>query len=418
MVYAYDNTNNTQLTLLNNGTFQFKTQVATIQGSYRVQNNQFMMQDTAGNLYQYTIQTYTGIQVVLIDANGVAYNFVQGQGQQNQNTNFLAQQVAQSAPLNQTYLPWENRNFRTVLAYKNGHQWTERENQIYVELLQLVLNRRLSIEEINSMRGDFIKEFNEKPTEALKEIEDIAKPLALVFSLHDLQKIAMLREQLSTSMHQMAQQQPAMNNYKFFKILNKDIKILSVDTETNLSLSNQDIDAYISFLQFQTMLSGQNYQLSLQEKTMLQIQLVNEFTHYSMEQKETLAYADFIWNNVEKQWSQLSVSQQQQLIVQTQNQMPNNYNQNAQQVNPQQFWNQQESNIGCTNCVDDSLAQFKTEAASKGMNFDQYMNYKQSEMKTNNYMFQTMQNMLVEDEVLSMNMWNTDPNYDYVVEYN
>ena len=398
-----DYTNNSQLSLANDGTFRFSNAATVLTGSYTVQNNTLMMQDSSGNYYQYNVLSYSTEQMVLSDQNGVSYSYVSSQKSDlNQN----------NVQVN-TSLPWQNPQFNTLLAQKNGYQWRERENWIYVEFLQFLIGQPLTQSEIASIRQDFINHFNQDPAAYIKEIMDIETAMTQVYSLTNMQQVAMVREEMSTVFNNLVKQQPKMNGYSFVQILNNYVKILSTDTQSNMSLSNQDVDGYINYLQFQAMLMGQNYQLNQQDRMTLQVRLASEFNSYSAVQKQTLAFSSFIWNYMAQQWASLNASQQNQYVAQVQSQM-NIQNTN---VNANEFWNTANNYDYSSNDIGTIENRYRQEAAAKGMSLNQYLDYKQRDMAVNNQLYTMMQNNMTENHVNMLNIINNDSSYEYVVDY-
>ena len=406
-----DYSNNAQLKLSSDGTFYYSNATAAAQGTYSLQNNVLMMQDSAGNYYQYSVQAYDQSQLVLLDQYGKTYSYVVSQ-QQATRTHSAASQNVSSASF-----PWNNSRYSTVLASAQGLQWRERDVQIYIEFLQFMIGQALTPTEGNAVRQDILKHFSQRPQDFINEVKGIETMMQQVYSLKDMQAVAMVREEMSTTFNAMLQQQPKMNDYVFVQTLKKYVQILSKDNNSNLSLSNQDVDAYVNYLQFQAMLMGQNYQLSAQERMTLQMQLVNNFNNYSAEQKQTLAFAGFIWNNLAMQWSNMSTTEQQQYIAQVQAQMNvQNVNVNA-QTTGQEFWNNV-NNYG-NSAYDYTAAADKYigEAAAQGLSVNQYVNQMQRELDTDQQMFTAMQNSMTESNVMMMNIINADSDYEYVVDY-
>jgi len=398
-----DYNNNAQLNLSNDGTFRFSNSAAVLQGSYTVQNNVLMMQDSSGNYYQYNVLSYSTEQMVLSDQNGVSYSYVRSQNSASLNN---TQQT-------NTSFPWDNPQFNHVLSQKNGYQWRERENWIYVEFLQFLIGQPLTQSEIASIRQDFINHFNQDPAAYIKEIKDIETAMTQVYSLINMQQVAMIREEMTTVFNTLVKQQPKMHSFSFVQILNNHVKILSTDTQSNMSLSNQDVDGYINYLQFQAMLLGQNYQLSQQERMTLQVRLASEFNSYSAEQKQTLAFASFIWNYMAQQWANLNASQQNQYIAQIQSQM----NIQNTQVNANEFWNSTENYDSSSYDISSIENKYRQEAAAKGMSLNQYLDYKQRDMAVNNQIYTMVQNNMTENHAMMLNIINSDSNYEYVVDY-
>ncbi|GEM_PF-2213796 len=408
----HDLTNNTQLVLTPNGQFSFASPMGALQGTYSIQNNLLMMQDTLGNYYQYSVQTYTDNVLVLMDQYGIVYSYTN-------NSNQTANTTSVNSHSNN--YPWNNPAFSNVLSQNSGLQLQERDLQIYVELLQLLIGLKVSESDVDAMRVDFVNEFNANPQNSYQEVRQVETAMTQVYSLNNIEAVAMVREQLTADFHKLIQQKPEMNNYHFVKTLNRYVQILNIDYNTNLSLSNQDVDAYINYLQFQAMLTGQDYQLSQQDRMTLQVKLISEFNSYPAEQKQTLAFASFIWNIVATQWASLNSAQQQQYVAQIQSQM---YGQNYSNVNSQttqNYWNQvsqyHSNNSGYD--IASVESRYRQEAAAKGMSLSQYLDYKQRDMAVNNQIFTSIQNSMTENHATMLNVINNMGGSDdyYYVDY-
>jgi len=387
-----DYNNNTQLILSNDGTFKFSNAVSVIQGSYSVQNNILMMQDSNGNYSQYNVLSYSPENMVLSDQNGVNYSYVLSlTSKLNQSTKYVINS------------PWENPQFNTLLTSSEGLQWHERENQIYIEFLQFLIAQPVTAGEINAIREDFIKQFEQRPEDFIKEVKGIEETMRKIYSLKNMQKVALVREEISTAFNALVKQQPQMNDYAFVQTLNKYVRILSFDNNSNLSLSNQDVEGYINYLQFQAMLMGQDYLLSQQDRITLQFWLTKEFNNYATEQKQSLAFAGFIWNNLAMQWAGMNTIQQQQYILHVQSLLKaQNVNVNSQTASD--FWNNSGNyDYGLSNTMDYTVI---AEA-----------NYAQRMRETDNMIFTAIQNNMTENHVTMMNMFNSDSDYEYVVDY-
>jgi hypothetical protein len=376
-----DEVNNFQLYLSQDGTFKFINSGIITQGNYTIGNNTMTMQDRSGTLYPYVIQSSTNQQLILMDQNGRYYHY-------------RLKQVENKAP--QINYPWENPHYLNVLSEKQGYQWRERENQLYVEFLQLLIKQKASLAEIDAMRSDFIAEFNANPQKAINDTKDLEASMKSVYSTNDLQQVALMREILATNLYHTISEKAEMNNYSFVHILNNYITILNIDNSNNLSLTSQDAQAYINYLQFQMMLSGHAYQLTQQERTALQIQISNNFEKFPVEKKQVLALASFIWENIERQWLSMTSAEQQNYVIQVQQQA---YTQN----------NQAQVNNLNANQYSQSTYDYSSEMSAS---------VQRNIQETDNQIYTMMQNNMMEDHVTMMNILNTDSNYEYVVEYN
>lgn len=390
-----ENTTHAMLVLGADGSFQYSGTDGQFQGTYGIQGNIFSMQDYYNNTLQYSIQTYTDNQLVLMDQNGAYYNF-QRQG---------------TAQIN---LPWDDAKFDKALATKGNNSWKERETQIYVSFIQLLIGKKLTVAEMNQIRKSNITDFNENPQVIKNDVQQTENAMKQIFSFNSPDAVAYFREELIATLYQSVQQNPELNNSPLMSIYNQHVQILQYDPTSRLSLSNQDVEAYIQYLQFQNMLMGQSYNVSKQEAEMLQMQLVNGFNALELTQKQSIAYASFIWDVVEQQWSGLTAEQQQQYIAQVQSQM----NVQNTTVSPQQVDQSMNTSQDYSADIQALVDKSKAEAAAKGMSVQEYINYKQRELNANSNMFNMMQNSMTENHATMMNVINNlgggDDSYYYV----
>jgi hypothetical protein len=200
------------------------------------------------------------------------------------------------------------------------------------------------------------------------------------------------------------------------RIYNRHVQILQYDPTTGLSLSNQDVEAYIRYLQFQNMAMGQPNHVSAEELEMFQVQLVNSFNGLPIEQKKSLAFSSFIWEVLEKQWSNLSPQEQKQYVEQVRSQINQQNVAASHQVKEPTTKSEKAISEDIQALVDKS----KAEAEAEGMTLDEYIRYKQAELNVNSNLFTMMQNSMTENHATMMNVINNMGGGDdyYYVDYN
>jgi len=389
---------NAQMILTTEGSFKYIGQDGQFQGKFSATNNIFVMQDINGNYYQFYIQAFTNNKLVLVDKNGAVYSYEKQSNKSIGKNNY----------------PWQQNKYNKIIASKNNLNWKESQTQIYINFLELLVGQKIKQHEINKIRQSNIHDFKNTPKQIIKDVKDVELSLLKIYSLNSSQAIAMVREELFNIIHLATKKQTELKNNIFIKILNSYIQILKYDVNTNLSISNQDVNSYVKYLQFQNMLMGKQYKITQQERAMLQIQLVNSFESFPLEQKKALAYADFLWNVINKEWNKLSVNQQKTYLSNIQNQL-NTQNSNTNlQREAQKFWNN--SNKQVETDISQIENRYKKEAAAKGMTLKQYLKYKQNNMAVNKQIFNTMQNTMNENHALMLNIGSN--NDYYYVDYN
>ena len=395
---------NAQMVLTADGFFKYIGQDGQFQGKYSIQNNIFLMQDLNGNHYRFDIQVFTENRLVLSDQNGAVYNY--------------ERHINTGKTIGNKNYPWQQNKYNKIIATRNNLQWKESQTQIYVNFLELLVGQKITLAEVNKIRQSNLSDFKDSPKLLFADVKDVEASLKKIYLLNRPEAIAMVREELFNIIYLTTKKQPDLKNSVFIKILNSYIQVLKHDASTNLSISNQDVDAYVKYLQFQNMIMGRQYEITKQNRAILQMQIVNNFTTYPLEQKKTLAYAYFLWNVISKQWSKLNVSQQKEYLNGVQNQLNVQNNKGGSQHEAQKFWNNTNKQTEIN--INEIKGKYKKEAATKGMTLKQYLKYKQKNMAVNNQIFNTMQNTMNENNALMLNITNNiggNGGY-YYVDYN
>ncbi len=387
---------NASLQLSTDGYFQYSGNDGQFQGVYGIQGNTMSLQDVNGNILQYTIQSYSESEMVLMDQFGAIYNFI-------------------STVISAHPLPWEQDKFNKVIETNKDDQWLESYTQIYVNFVQLLIGQPLSITEINDIRTSNLVDFKNNPQSTYTDVSQTEAALKQLYSLNNAEAIALFREELFASLIESAEQNPAINETILMKIYSTHVSILHYDPQTRLSLSNQDVEAYINYLQFQNMLMGQAVTLTNKEGQMIQMQLVNGFGKMNLQQQQSVAFANYIWSSVEQQWSNLNPEEQNQYIAQIQEQM-NIENMN---VSSQEVSTSMNQNYSYGDDIPSVADQYRLEAAQKGMTIDDYIALRKREMQADSNMFTIMQNNMMEDNAMMLNIINNmgDGDTYYTVEY-
>lgn len=394
-----ESSTNASLQMSNDGYFQYDGTDGQFQGVYGVQDNILSLQDANGNIMQYTVQEYSQTKMILVDQLGTTYNFV--------NINNSSQMTQK--------LPWEDKKYTKVIATNKNDEWLESHTQIYVNFIELLIWEPLNSSEINDIRASNLIDFKSNSQLALTDVSQTEAALKQLYSLNNAEAVAMFREELFASLITSSEQNPEINETVLMKIYSNHVVILKYDPTTRLSLSNQDVEAYIKYLQFQNMLMGQSITLTKDEGQMLQMQLVNGFTQMNLQQKQSIAFASYIWSGIEQQWSNLSPTEKTNYIAQVQEQMNiQNTTVSSQQVNATM---NQNYNYG--DDINGVAAQYEREAAANGMSIEAYIELRKQQMQSDSNMFTMMQNNMMESHALSMNIISKmgDGDTYYSVEY-
>ncbi len=384
--------------LAENGQFSYQGQDGAMQGLYGIQGNVLTLQDMMGNQYQYQFVLVNQNRLQIIDYLNNVYNYQRRQTTVNTSQN----------------RPWLSQQFNQVLAKNHHHQWRESDTQVYVTLLSYLIGGPLSSSEQSEIRAQNLKDFGATPDLLRSDVNEVENSLNQIYSLNNVETVAMIREQLMAQFHLSMFNNPQYKQDPFFKILNRHVQVLAFDEATQLNLTNQDIHGYLNYLKFQAQIGGVNQVLSQQERSLLQLQLVQMFNQGTHEQRQTLAFSSFLWDTIVRQWNAMSVSQQQQFIAQNQWQTsatPSN------QLSGQSF--DYAAQYDQTFDINSLEQQYRNEARAKGMALNQYLDYKQRDMAANNQIYNMMSNMSLENHAMMLNTINNIGGSDdyYYVDY-
>lgn len=315
------------------------------------------------------------------------------------------------------HLPWEKEQYDKELAQNGTFRWKERDTHVYINFMQVLIGKQLTLEEAEKVRRSNLTDFNQNPQLIQNDLAQTEATLRQIYSASNPEAVAYFREQLFSNLYQTAQRSPQFNDSPLMQVYNRHVQILQYDPSTGLSLSNQDVEAYINYLKFQNMLMGQTNNASSEELEMMQVQIVNSFNGLPIEQKKSLAFASFIWESVETQWSNLNSEQQERYKEQVQNQM------NAQGVSTSPTTEEPtiaETEKEIAEDIQTLVDKSKAEAEAKGMSVEEYIRYKQRELNANSNLFTMMQNNMTENHATMMNVINNLGGGDdyYYVDYN
>lgn len=221
-------------------------------------------------------------------------------------------------------IPWEAPQFNVALSNSKGQTLKKADVQVGVALVEFILAKRLNAREVSELEEASIPEFNQNPTEFLRQIKDIAGSMRQLYTLSDATKIGAARQELFSVLYFATLNMPKAQQPKLIEIMNRHIEVLTYDVTNKLVLTEADIQGMINYTAFQAQLSGQNQNFTESDKAAYRQQIITLFSQFPLEQKQYLCSASLLWDVVSANWQKMTYAQQQQVIAQYQPQVNQN----------------------------------------------------------------------------------------------
>ncbi len=365
-----------QLQLNADGSYQLQYAQGNSYGQYALQGNQFWLQDAYGNAMVYTAHQLTHNNFQISDANGTVMNFV------NQNPTTVSHSSSTSMASNTSVaVPWEQGQYNKELANKDGQILKEKEVRIYTTLLEFLIEANLQPYQVKQLQQAVVADFQASPAALLQDANQVGNALKVIYAQTDFVQIGAARQELFANLHGYAQQNPTLKQSPFFQILYQHLQVLAYDSANKLVLTDKDVAAYISYVEFTNNLAGVNQSISSQEKQTFQQQLVSGFAQLPLEQKQVFCSARLLWQVVEANWNQMSAAQQQQIKSQMmansyQNQPVSNHSSNGANYGGYNEAVKDYSTMSGDEIMADMNKDLKRWADEKGMTIEEYLEYR------------------------------------------
>lgn len=241
-----------------------------------------------------------------------------------------------------------------ILATNGEYKLTENNVQVYVKMLQFVIGQKIKTTETAEIRREAVKEFGEDPQKFFDELNQVESLMNNLYQLNDPIKIAEGRMIFINEFYKITNSTAANKLPSIVKISNRYVKVLHFNPQTQLALTNKDIEAVLNYIDFSRKLSGLSV-LSYAEKQNFRQFLPDYYAQLPPQYQAIFPVMPIFWETIEGQWKRLTPKQQQQAIAQfkAQNvqqnvpvyQTPNNTYQNQQNMQQQQQIYQTLSNM-------------------------------------------------------------------------
>jgi hypothetical protein len=279
--------------------------------------------------------------------------------------------------------PAQNNNGQ--LAAKDGYTLNEANVQFYVNLVQFVVSEKIKKSEAGEIRAQAIGEFNRNPKNFFTELNQFYSFMSQLYQLSDPVKIAQGRMYFVTHFYKVTRMTPKQNLPALIKIVNRYVRVLHYNPQTQMILTNKDIDAFLNYLDFSRQLGGLPAMNYLEKRNFKQ-SLPNYYSQMPVQQQAMFPLMPVVWQNIEGQWKRLTPQQKQQVIANFRVQMSQ---QQQQQTRPQ-YQNYPNNNT--------------YPQTSPNQNGPKTLAQKRSEFQARQQLFQTMSNMNNMSHVTTMNI--------------
>ncbi len=271
------------------------------------------------------------------------------------------------------------------LAEKGNYALTEQHDQFYVNLVQFVVGENIKKSEVGEIRTQAINEFNTNPQAFFTELNQFYTFMSQLYKQTDPLKIANGRMFFIGQFYKVTQATAKKDLPPLVKVSNRYIKVLHYNPQTQIALTNKDIEAVLNYLDFNRQLSGYAG-LSYAEKRTFKQHIPNYFSQLPAQQQAVFVIMPIVWKIMEGQWGRLTLQQKQQVVAQ-------HRAKNMQQNSPQ---NQGNSGGYYQN------QQAPRNQTSQGNSSSPYLN--QLKLQQRQQLFNTMQNMNENSYMTSMNI--------------
>jgi hypothetical protein len=268
-----------------------------------------------------------------------------------------------------------------VLATNQDFQYTEGHFAKGLRFVEFLLNTNITEEEKRMGLQEALQSFQQSPAATLQEIESFDGQMQRVYQLQDPTQIALFRSAMLSQLAAAFQQ--SNESFILKDLINKYNPILAYDLQNMLAFTYKDFEAYLSMLSFQAQLYGQSFYLDAATKYQYQQQMVQTFLQGSLEIRQSLALMEICNEYLQVAYARMNAEQQAQMQLSFLQETPTN----------------------------DSVKDYsKPENVTwpPGVNTKEekqaYLAKRRQEISTNNFTYQTMSNMLLENHVGMMNI--------------
>lgn len=281
-----------------------------------------------------------------------------------------------------------------VLAQNGNYSYQEGHFEKGLRFVEFLLNTHITDAEKQTGLQESISGFQQDPVATLQEVETMDQHMQRVYKLTDPTQIALFRTAMLSQLAVVFQQ--SNETFVLRQLIEKYNPILAYDAQNMLAFTYKDFNGYMEMMAFQARLYGQTWTVDAQAYAQYQQYLVQQFLQGTVELRRSLALMEIVNEYTQATYNKLTPVQQQQyqlaLMAQAQ---PNN--------NSGGYSNSYSNTSPNTGQKDYTLPEWPagvTTTAQKRA----YLAKRKAEIASNNYLYNTMSNMMTEQHVTSMNI--------------
>lgn len=284
---------NVKLILESDGTYALSHAQGGSRGRWAANGQLFQLQDMSGSVpVNYTIMQFSAGDLVLQDSQGNRFHFKRQTG------------------------PYGGQGAKTlsdrVLANEQGFELRESHFRAAVDLIQFVIGGKIKPTELTELKTTLISEFPQNPSFVVGQLTQIGQSMSIIHQATDALRIGLARQQIFAELYMATTQMPAEQKPLIVSIMNRYIKVLSVDAQNKLLLTDRDVNGMIEYLVFVNGLMGRPVSLTPSLRKSVEADLMSRFNTLPLPAKQILCSASLTWALTRNNWDQLTVSQKAQ----------------------------------------------------------------------------------------------------------
>ncbi len=277
-----------------------------------------------------------------------------------------------------------------VLSEVQGIQFTQAHFEKLVHFAEFLIAGKLSEAERQQALNESLTEFQQAPQAFIQTVEQIDGQMSQFYQIPDVAQLGLLRSMLVGQFNLAYQQIPPDQKPYLARLIEQYTPVVAYDPSTQMALTWRDVEGYAGVYAFYLEMAGQPVQLSRQELEALASTLAQQFQSATPEQQALLCSMSLYDEYLRNAWAMLNPQQQEQL---------------RQQVIAQLTSSMQSGMYGGGGQMPyGSPYQPSGEAPAPGEDIDAWFARKQQELQTNQFMFNTMNNILLEQHAASLNI--------------
>jgi len=276
-----------------------------------------------------------------------------------------------------------------------------------LRFLEFILGTPISEEEKKVSIKKTAEKFLVDPKAIIKEVNEIDAQMHQIYQITDIAQIGKMRSALISQLYAGSQNLTQDQQPFIIKLLYKYVPVLAIDTQNMLAFTFKDFEALIYLTQFNAQMIGQNLLYSQQQLLELQNYYIQQFNYLTLEQKQNLCTMQIQYEYISNIYNKMTPLQKQQWQNQILNQQAYQYqNYDSADAAFEQGYHQARQNISNEVKWPDGVS---TKAEKQA-----YLQQMKSEMNSNATLFNIMQDVNINNDVMWRNIiedWGDTGNY-------